>query len=71
MDAMACSNHAGSHHMSWWDLLGSDGNPVMNVQRPHIAMMYLHANQTDYLWKGPNKAKHDRQPPIPNTIILR
>jgi len=50
--------------LSQWDLTGSDGNPAESAQGRRIAMMDLHANRTDYLWKGPNKAKQDRQPPL-------
>jgi hypothetical protein len=42
---MACSNCAGSCHVSQWDLLGSDGNPARNVQRRCIVMMCLHASE--------------------------
>ena len=48
---------AGGHHMNQLDLSGSDGNPAESKRGRRVAMMDLHENQTEYLWREPNNTK--------------
>jgi len=53
--------------VSQWDLTGSDGSPAESAQGRRVAKMNLHANQSEYLWREPNKTKQSLQPPTPTT----